>query len=118
MIQILDPLYVTPHLPNERSYTQQKEKVESTHNPVASLSRNVAAFMMTVLYQADHAGTLSRAQTGLCYCVRYDTSVSLMMALECLVTLCCHPSLQHLKALGYSDHPWHGVCVYALCIIR
>jgi len=114
-IQVLDPLYITSHFPNERSYKQLKESVKSTHHPVASLSCNVAAFVMAVLCQADHAGALSHAQIGLCDCVRDDMSVSLMMALEYLVTLCCHPSLQQLKALVIVT-TLGMVCVYALCV--
>jgi len=116
-IQFLDPLYITFHFPNERSYKQLKKRLKSTHYPVASLSRNVAAFLMAVLYQADHAGALSHPQAGLCDCVPDDVSVPLTMALECLVTLCCHLSLQQLKALGCSDHPCQAWCVFMHCAL-
>jgi len=54
-IQVLDPLYITSHFPNEHSYKQLQTSVKRTHHPVASLSCHVAAFMMAVLYQADQA---------------------------------------------------------------
>jgi hypothetical protein len=58
--------------PYERSYKQLKKWVKSTRYAVASLARNVVAFMMSVIYHAENAAVLSHQHVGLFDCVTDD----------------------------------------------